>query len=157
MHAFINDFTRSIGTYLYGRRMYETMVYWETADAVPDEPPVFLNFAQIWQAADKVVYSTTLDQPASARTRIERTFDPEAIRRLKAESDRDLSVDGPGLAAQAIRAGLVDEYHSVRRAGHRRWRQPVLPRDVRVDLELMDERRFASGVVYLRYGVKDRA
>ena len=104
-HDFINHHSRSIGTYLYGRRMYETMVYWETPHAPPDQPPFILEYARIWQAADKVVYSTTLNEVASARTRIERTFDREAVRQLKAGSDLALSLDGPHLAAQAIRPG----------------------------------------------------
>ncbi|MDA0637215.1 dihydrofolate reductase family protein [Nonomuraea sp. MCN248] len=153
-HTFINEHMRSIGTYLYGRRMYETMVYWETAHTLPDQPPFILECAKVWQAADKVVYSTTLEEVSSGRTRIERSFDPESVRRLKAESGRDLSVDGPDLAAQAIAAGLVDEYQlfvgpAVVGGGHR-----FFPDGVRADLELLDERRFGNGVVYLRYGVK---
>ena len=109
VHAFVNDLERPIGTYLYGRRMYETMVYWETAHTVADQPPLILDYAEIWQAADKVVYSRTLEAVSSDRTRIERDFDPEAIRRLKAAAERDLSVGGPELAAQALKAGLVDE------------------------------------------------
>jgi dihydrofolate reductase len=152
-HQFMNESARSIGTYLLGRRMYETMVYWETAHTVPDQPPFILEFARIWQAADKVVYSTTLDQVASERTRIERTFDPEAVRVLKAASRLDLTVDGPALAAQAIRAGLVDEYQPIVGpaivGGGRRF----FPDDVNVELELLDERRFPNSVVWLRYGV----
>ncbi len=110
VHSFINDLERPIGTYLYGRRMYDVMVYWETADTVADQPPVGQDFAEIWQAADKVVYSKTLEDVSSARTRIERDFDAEAIRQLKATAERDLTVGGPELAAQAIKAGLVDEY-----------------------------------------------
>jgi dihydrofolate reductase len=151
VHAFVNDLERPIGTYLYGRRMYEVMTYWETAYAVPDQPPVILDFAQIWQAADKVVYSTTLETVSSARTRIEREFDPDAVRGLKATVERDISVGGPGLAAQAIAAGLVDELHlfvnPVVVGGGTR----ALPDGVRWDLELVDERRFDNGVVYLRY------
>ncbi|PSK83580.1 dihydrofolate reductase [Murinocardiopsis flavida] len=152
-HAFVNEQSRSIGTYLYGRRMYETMSYWETAHKEPGQPPFILEYARVWQAADKVVYSTTLDAAVSERTRIERSFDPEAVRALKAESEHDLSVDGPVLAAQAIRAGLVDEYQlivgpAIVGGGHR-----FFPDGVRVDLELLDERRFGNGVVFLRYGV----
>ncbi len=151
VHAFVNDLERPVGTYLYGRRMYEVMVFWETAHTVADQRPVIQDFAQIWQSADKIVYSTTLDAPSSARTRIERDFDPEEIRQLKARAGRDITVGGPDLAAQAIRAGLVDEWHLfltpvVVGAGN-----PSLPDDVRVNLELLDERRFASGVVHLRY------
>jgi dihydrofolate reductase len=151
-HEFIGELTRSIGTYLYGRRIYETMVYWETAHRVPDQPPYLVDYARIWQAADKIVYSTTLDEVTSERTQIERTFDTEAVRKLKAASDRDLSVDGPQLAAQAIRAGLVDEYQlivapAIVGGGHR-----FFPEGVRADLELLDEHHFGNGFVYLRYG-----
>ncbi len=154
LHAFINERSRSLGTYLCGRRMYEVMSYWETAHTEPNQPPVFLDYARIWQAADKVVYSTTLTEVVSERTRIERAFDPDAVRRLKAESALDLSVDGPHLAAQAIRAGLVDEYQL--------YVAPVVvgegtrffPDDVRVDLELLEERRFGNGVVTLRYAAR---
>ena len=154
-HGFINQLSRSIGTYLCGRRMYETMVFWETAHTAPDQPPFSLEYARIWQAADKVVYSTTLNEAASARTRIERTLDPEAVRQLKAGSDLALSVAGPYLAAQAIRAGLVDEYQLVVGPAIVGGGNAFFPDDVRVDLELLDERRFGNGVVYLRYGVKD--
>jgi dihydrofolate reductase len=131
--------------------MYETMVFWETAHALPDAPPHIVQYARDWQAADKVVYSTTLESVSSARTRLERTFDPDAVRRLKAESDHDLSVDGPTLAAQAIAAGLVDEYHlftttSVVGGGKR-----FFPDGVRLDLELVEERAFGSGLLYTRY------
>ena len=135
--------------------MYETMVYWETAHKEPDQPPFVLDYARIWQAADKIVYSTTLNEVASERTRIERTFDPDAVRKLKAESDRDLIVGGPHLAAQAIRAGLVDEYQLFVGPAIVGGGNPFFPADVRVDLELLDERRFANGVVYLRYSVKE--
>jgi len=151
VHTFIGDLFRDVRTFLYGRRMYETMVFWETVDAGPDVPPHILDYARDWKAADKVVYSTTLEAPSSTRTRIERTFDPEAVRRLKAESDHDLSVDGPHLAAQAIAAGLVDEYHlfvttSVVGGGTR-----FFPDGVRLDLDLVDQRVFASGLLYARY------
>lgn len=151
VHRFIGDTFRDVGTYLYGRRMYETMVFWETAHTEPDVPPHILQYATDWQAAEKVVYSATLAEPSSARTRIERTFDPDAVRRLKAESDHDLTIDGPTLAAQAIAAGLVDEYHlfittSVVGGGTR-----FFPDGVRLDLELVEERAFASGLVSVRY------
>ena len=151
VHAFVNDLERPIGTYLYGRRLYEVMVYWETALDGTDQPPVERDYAEIWQRADKVVYSTTLKTVSSARTRIERTFDPETVRQMKAAAGSDLSVGGPGLAAVAIRAGLVDEVHLfvapvVVGGGTRN-----LPDHVRVDLELLDERRFGSGVVHLHY------
>ncbi|MDQ3772459.1 MAG: dihydrofolate reductase family protein [Actinomycetota bacterium] len=150
-HEFVNDQARSVGTYLMGRRMYETMVYWETAHTVPDQPPFVLEYARIWQAADKIVYSTTLDEVASERTRIERTFDPDSVRKLKADSDLDLTIDGPHLAAQAIRARLVDEYQPIVGPAIVGGGNRYLPDDVRVDLELLDERRFGNGVVYLRY------
>ena len=151
VHTFIHETFRSVGTYLYGRRMYETMVFWETAHDLPDAPPYVVQFARGWQAAEKVVYSTTLESVASARTRIERTFDPDVVRRLKAESDHDLTVDGPTLAHQAVAAGLVDEYHlfvtpTVVGGGRR-----FFPDGVRLDLELVEERAFASGLVYARY------
>jgi len=151
VHAFVNEMERPIGTYLYGRRMYEVMAYWETAHTVPDQPPEILDYAQIWQAADKVVYSTTLEETSSARTRIEREFDPDAVQRMKAGAERDLSIGGPTLAARAIAAGLVDELHlfvaPVVVGGGTR----ALPDGVRWDLDLADERRFRNGVVYLRY------
>jgi dihydrofolate reductase len=154
VHEFVNKQFRSIGTNLYGRRMYETMVYWETAHTVPEQSPFELEFARIWQGTDKIVYSTTLTEVASARTRIERTFDADAVRKLKAESDLDIAVDGPHLAAHAIRAGLVDEYQLFVTPVIVGGGNPFFPDDVRVDLELWDERRFGNGVVYLRYGVK---
>ena len=151
VHRLVNDLERPVGTYLYGRRMYEVMAYWETAHALPDQPPFVRDFAEIWQAADKIVYSKTLETAATARTRIERDFDPETVRQLKASAERDITVGGPDLAAQAIRAGLVDEFHlflgPVVVGGGKR----SLPDDVRLELELLDERRFGSGVVYLRY------
>lgn len=156
-HQFMNDLMRSTGTYLYGRRMYEVMAYWENAHTVPGQPPFILECAQLWQAADKIVYSTTLNEASTKRTRIERTFDPEAVRKLKAESDLDLTVDGPHLAAHAIRAGLVDEYQLMVGPAIVGGGNPFFPDDVHVDLELLDERRFSNGVVYLRYAVKDSA
>jgi dihydrofolate reductase len=151
LHAFVNDLERPVGTYLYGRRMYETMVFWETAGTGTDQPAVIRDFAEIWRAAEKVVYSRTLQAVSSGRTRIERDFDPDAIRRLKATSGRDVTVGGAELAAQAIGAGLVDEVHlfltPIVVGGGKR----ALPDGVRTRLELLDERRFGSGVVHLRY------
>jgi dihydrofolate reductase len=151
VHTFIDEVFRPVGTYLYGRRMYETMVFWETAHALPDAPPHIVQFARDWQAAEKVVYSTTLESVSSARTRIERSFEPEAVRTLKAGSDHDLTITGPSLAAHAVRAGLVDEYHlfvtTTVVGGGRRF----FPDGVRLDLELVEERAFRSGVVYARY------
>ena len=146
VHAFVNELERGVGTYLYGRRMYETMVYWETYG---DQGDVYRDYAEIWRAADKVVYSTTLTAASSARTRIEPRFDPEAVRVLKQRGD--VSVGGPGLAASAIRAGLVDEYHLLVTPVVVGGGTAVFPDGVRAGLDLIDERRFASGVVYLRY------
>jgi dihydrofolate reductase len=154
VHNFVNNLERPIGTYLYGRRMYETMVYWETAHTGADQPPLMQDFAEIWQAADKVVYSKTLETASSARTRIERDFDPEAVRRLKASSRRDMSVGGPELAAQAIDAGLVDEFHLFLTPILVGGGKQSLPNDVRLKLELLDERRFGNGVVHLHYRIK---
>ncbi|MGH3013484.1 MAG: dihydrofolate reductase family protein [Gaiellaceae bacterium] len=150
VHTFVNDLERPVGTYLYGRRMYDVMVAWETISLV-DQPPFMQDFAEIWQAADKIVYSTTLETVASARTRIERDFDPEAVRQLKAPAGRDLLVGGPDLAAQAIRAGLVDEFHLLVAPVVVGGGKQSLPDRLRVKLELLDERRFGSGVVYLHY------
>jgi len=149
--AIFNELLRPIGTYLYGRRMYETMVYWETVDA--DDDSVARDFAELWRAADKVVYSTTLPTASSARTRIERAFDPEAVRRMKATAPTDISVGGPELAAQAIRAGLVDALHLFLTPISVGGGKPALPTDARVRLELLDERRFANGTVHLHYAV----
>jgi dihydrofolate reductase len=153
VHAFVNDLERPIGTYLYGRRTYETMVFWETASDAEDEPPVFFDFAEIWRAAEKVVYSRTLQSASSARTRIEREFDVDAVRRLKQSADADISVGGAELAGQAFAAGLVDECHlflcPIVVGGGKR----ALPDNVRAQLELLDERRFGNGVVHLHYRV----
>ena len=152
MHAFVNDLERPVGTYLYGRRMYETMAVWETMD---DPEPVMRDFAEIWRGAEKVVYSRTLapEDIATARTRIEHEFDPETVRAMKESSAADLGVGGPGLAASAWRAGLVDELQlflaPVIVGGGTR----ALPDGVRTDLELLEERRFADGFAYLRYRV----
>ena len=151
VHAFVNDLTRPIGTYLFGRCMYEVMVVWEELADDPELPAVEQDFARIWQNADKIVYSTTLETVPSARTRIERSFDPEEIRRMKASAERDLVVDGAELAAHALRAGLVDECHllvsPVMVGGGKRF----LPDGVRMQFELLEERRFGNGVVFLRY------
>jgi dihydrofolate reductase len=152
VHAFVNDLERPIGTYLYGRRMYEVMVGWETAHTFADQGPVMEDFAQIWQAAEKIVYSKTLEIASSARTRIERDFDPAAVRELKARPGPDISVGGPKLAAQAIKAGLVDECHLFVTPILVGGGKQSLPDDVRVKLELRDVRRFGNGVVHLHYG-----
>ncbi|HEV3498347.1 MAG TPA: dihydrofolate reductase family protein [Actinomycetes bacterium] len=151
VHQFVNDLQRPVGTYLLGRRMYEVMGYWETAPTAGDQPAHLLDFARVWQAADKVVYSRTLEAPVTARTRIERAFDPDAVRRLKAAADRDLTVGGPALAAQAFAAELVDECHlflaPIMVGGGNR----AFPDKVRVPLRLVGERRFGNGVVHLHY------
>ena len=150
VHTAVNDLERQVGTYLYGRRMYEVLVAWETL-VLADQPPFIRDYAEIWRATNKIVYSTTMQAVSSARTRIERAFDPEAVRQMKASAGRDLSVGGPHLAARAIEAGLVDEFHLfltpiVVGGGTR-----ALPDDVRVELELAEERRFGNGVVHLHY------
>jgi dihydrofolate reductase len=150
VHAFINDLQRSVGTYLYGRRMYDVMRVWETLD-LTDQPPHLRDFAELWRAADKVVYSRTLATVPTARTRLERDFDPAVVRRLKAEADRDLTVAGPHLAAEALRAGLVDEYHLFLTPVVVGGGTPLLPGKLRLMLDLLDQRRFDNGVVYLRY------
>jgi dihydrofolate reductase len=154
VHGFVNDLERTIGTYLYGRRMYETMVFWETVSTSRDQPAVSRDYAEIWRAAEKIVYSRTLQAPSSERTRIERDFDPAAIRRLKESSARDITVGGAELAGQAMTAGLVDEWHlflvPVIVGGGTR----ALPDDVHAQLELLDVRLFRSGVVHLRYGLR---
>jgi dihydrofolate reductase len=154
VHAFINDLDRPIGTYLYGRRMYETMVGWETDPTLAAQSDRMRDFAELWQAADKVVYSKTLEAASTARTRIERDFDPDAVRQMKASAGSDLIVGGPDLAAHAFQAGLVDVCHLflvpiVVGRGKR-----SLPEDVRLDLELRDIRDFGSGTVYLNYRTK---
>ena len=150
-YSFINNLERPVGTYLYGRRMYELMQVWETNPAAAAQSPASWEFAEIWQSADKVVYSRTLEAASTTRTRIERDFDPEAVRQLKAAAERDLTVAGPTLAGHAITAGLVDEYHllvwPVVMGGGKRF----FPDRVRLQLELLDERRLTNGMVYLRY------
>lgn len=153
VHTFINDLARPVGTYLFGRRMYEVMVAWENLD-LAGEPPVVRDFAEIWRTADKVVYSMTLRTVSSARTRIERDFNAEAVRQMKARTTRDVSVGGPDLAAHVFRAGLVDECHlflaPVVVGGGTR----ALPAKMRFKLELLDQRRFGNSVTYLRYRVR---
>jgi len=149
--SFINDLERPIGTYLYGRRMYETMLYWETDERPPEPLAALSEFRALWRAADKIVYSRTLDSAPSAKTKIERDFDAHAIRQMKAASDHDMSIGGASLAAQAVMSQLVDEFrvfvYPVILGGGKSW----LPNDVRLDLELMDTRRFGGGFVHLRY------
>jgi dihydrofolate reductase len=150
VHTFVNDLERPVGTYLYGRRLYEVMVAWETAH-VADQPPFVQDFAEIWQAADKIVYSKTLEAVSSARTRIERDFDPERVRQMKAAAGRDISVGGPDLASEAIKAGLVDEYHLFVTPIVVGGGKQSLPKGVHVKLKLLDERRFGNDVVHLHY------
>ena len=152
VHAFINDMERGIRTHLYGRRMYETMLFWENVP-LEGQSPTMRDYAGIWRSADKVVYSSTLPAASSARTRIERTFDPDAVRALKEHGN--VSVGGPTLAAEAIRAGLVDEYHLLVTPVVVGGGTSVFPEGVRAGLDLADERRFANGVVYLRYRARD--
>jgi dihydrofolate reductase len=153
VHAFVNDAERAIGTYLYGRRMYDVMAVWETM-STDGEPPAMRDFAEIWRAAEKVVYSRTLDAPHTPRTRIERDFDPAAVRALKESAAADLSVGGAELAGQALRAGLVDEVSLLLSPVAVGGGTPALPHGVRVHLELLDERRFSGGVVYVRYATR---
>jgi dihydrofolate reductase len=150
-YAFINDLLRPVGTYLYGRRLYQLMAVWETDPAVAAPSPGTREFATLWQAADKVVYTRTLQAAATTRTRIERDFDPEGVRHLKAAAERDLTVGGPTLGAQAITAGLVDEVQLLVWPVVVGGGKPFLPNRVRFQLELLDERRLGNGVVYLRY------
>jgi len=151
LHAFVNDLERPIGTYLYGRRMYETMVFWETAGTDADSPAVMRDFALIWRAAEKIVYSRTLQTVSSVRTRIEPSFDPATVRGLKETSEADITIGGAELAGRAIAAGVVDECHlflgPIIVGGGKR----ALPESIRAQLELLDERRFRSGVVHLHY------
>jgi dihydrofolate reductase len=154
VHTFINDLERPVGTYLYGRRMYEVMVGWETDDTLADQSPVMRDFAELWQAADKVVYSKTLETASTARTRLERDFAPSAIRQMKASAARDILVGGPGLASHAFEAGLVDECHLFVTPIIVGGGKQSLPENVRLKLELRDVRRFGNGMVYLHYGTR---
>jgi dihydrofolate reductase len=149
--AFINDLCRPIGTYLYGRKNYETMAVWETPEVFPDPTPAILEYARIWKTADKIVYSRSRESVSTPKTRLEREFDPQAVRELRARSAHDISIAGPTLAAHAIRAGLVDEYQLLIVPALLGGGRRILPANVQTRLELVDERRFASGTVYLRY------
>ena len=154
VHTFVNELERSIGTYLYGRRMYDAMAVWDNPDTVADQPPFMKDYAAIWRAAEKIVYSTTLEAASSARTRIERAFDPDAVREMKETTGHDISVGGPTLAAEAFKAGLIDECHF--------FLAPIvvgggirsLPDHVLLRLGLLDERRFGNGMVHLHYRIK---
>jgi dihydrofolate reductase len=151
VHAFVNDLERGAATHLYGRRMYETMVGWETDPTLAERSPLMASFAETWQAADKVVYSTTLETVSTARTRIERAFQPDAVRAMKARADRDLTVGGPNLAAHAFEAGLVDECRLFLVPVVVGGGKPALPEGRRLNLELIEQRDFGNGTVYLRY------
>ena len=154
VHAFVNDLMRPVGTWLLGRRMYETMSYWEDPPGLADHPAFIRAFAAIWRAADKVVYSRTLNTVSTARTRVEHELNAEAVRRMKASAERDLSIAGPELAAQAIEAGVVDEAHLLLNPVSVGGGKRSLPAGVRVNLALVSERRFANGVVYVRYRIE---
>jgi dihydrofolate reductase len=153
VHAFINDLERPVGTQLYGRRMYEVMMVWETIHSQPDMSPTMLAYAAIWQAAEKVVYSRTLDAVSTARTRLERAFDPETVRQMKAAAARDLTIGGPELAAEALREGLVDECHLFLSPVVVGGGKLALPDGIHLRLDLLDMRRFTNGVVHLHYRV----
>jgi dihydrofolate reductase len=152
VHAFVNELEAQIGTHLFGRRMYEVMAAWENLPREGD-PAVMRDYASLWKAADKIVYSTTLDDVSSRRTRLESSFDPAAVRELKESAERDISVGGPTLAAEALRAGLVDELHLFLHPVIVGGGTAALPDGLRVALELVDERRFTGGVVHLHYRV----
>jgi dihydrofolate reductase len=153
VHRFIDDRLRSIGTYLLGRRLYEVMAVWDTLE-VEGEPEHVRDFAEEWRAADKIVYSRTLTEVTGARTRLERSFEPEAVRRLKETSERDLEVGGPGLAAHAFRAGLVDEVQLYLVPAALGGGTPLFPQGLRIDLELLETRSFGNGTVFLRHRVR---
>jgi dihydrofolate reductase len=150
VHEFINDIERPAGTHLYGRRMYEVLVAWESLD-LTGQPDHIRDYAEIWRAADKVVFSRTLEAASSARTRVEREFDPDAVRSMKASAERDIHIGGPELAGQAIEAGLVDEMHLLLAPVVVGGGQRFLPDGAGAKLELLDQRRFGNGVVYLHY------
>jgi dihydrofolate reductase len=152
VHAFVNDLERPVGTHLYGRRMYETMAVWETMP-LSGEPEVMRDFAAIWRAAGKIVYSRTLDRVSTPRTRLERALDPRAVRELKAQAERDISIGGPEIAGQALAAGLVDEIQLFLTPVIVGGSTHSLPTTSKVTLELRDLRRFGNGTVYLRYSV----
>jgi dihydrofolate reductase len=154
LHAYFNDLIRPVGTFIYGRAMYEVMSYWETALSVPEHSPVEHEFARLWQSANKIVYSTTLTSVATANTRIEHAFDADAVRQLKATSSKDIGIGGANIASHAFRAGLIDECHLVVHPIIVGGGKPALPQHIRVDLELLNEQRFDGGVVQLHYRVR---
>jgi dihydrofolate reductase len=153
VHTFVNEMERPVGTYLLGRRMYDVLQVWETMD---DPAPAMRDYATLWRAAEKIVFSRTLEEVSSARTRIEREFDPETVRAMKESADRDLSIGGPGLAAQALAAGLVDEVNLLLSPVIVGGGNRALPEGLRLDLTLLGERRFGNGVVHLKYGCRGR-
>lgn len=155
VHRFVNNLERRIGTYLYGRRMYEVMRYWETASTGNGEPSAGQEFAKMWQATDKIIYSRSLENVSTARTKLERELDPAVIRRMKADASRDIAVSGPTIAGQAMKLGLVDECHLFLSPIVVGGGTPALPDNVRIQLELLDERRFGNGVVHLHYRVRE--
>lgn len=152
--TFITDLVRPVGTHLLGRRMYETMAVWETEPALAAQSELMADFANVWQAADKIVYSTTLEAVSTANTRLERRFDPDSVRDMKTSAASDLAIAGPTLAAHAFRAGLVDECQLFVAPVLVGDGKPAFPTDARIELELVDERRFGSGAVYLRYRIQ---
>jgi dihydrofolate reductase len=154
LFAFITDLVRPISTYLYGRRLYDTMAVWETDPGLAAQSELMADFANVWQAAEKVVYSTTLDAASTAKTRLERSFDPASVRNMKASATSDLTVGGAHLAAHALKAGLVDECHLFIRPVIVGGGKPALPKATRADLELLDDRRLGNGVVYVRYRIR---
>lgn len=157
VHRFINDLERAAGTHLYGRRMYETLAVWETDPSLAADSPITRDFADIWQAADKIVYSRTLQAIPTRKTQLQRNFDPEAVRQLKETARQDILIGGPELAAEAFRAGLIDECQvflaPVIVGGGKR----SIPAHIRLELELLEEHRFNSGVIFLRYRTKPSA
>ena len=153
VHSFINNLERTVGTYLLGRRMYETMMVWETDPEFAADSPITQDFAQIWQAANKIVYSRALAAASTRQTQIERNFNPEAIRQLKKTTQHDILIGGPGLAAHAFRSGLIDEVQLFLVPVIVGGGKPSLPDDVRLELQLLEERRFSNGTIYLRYQV----
>lgn len=157
VHAFVNDLERPVGIHLYGRRMYDVMSVWETMGSDDDESAILRDFAEIWRSADKVVFSTSLESVSTTKTRIERNFEPEAIRQMKRNADRDMAVGGPDLAAQAIAAGLVDEYWFILAPIIVGGGTAAIPDGLRLKLELLDERRFGNGMIYLHYRPAARA
>jgi dihydrofolate reductase len=156
VHRFINNLERSAGTHLYGRRMYETLMVWETDPNLAAESPLLRDFAEIWQAADKTVYSKTLEAVSTKKTQIERNFNPTVIRQLKEAVEHDILIGGPELAAHAFRAGLIDECHLFLTPIIVGGGKQSLPDNVRLELELLEERRFGSGVVFLRYRTRQK-